>query len=333
MNNEDLAHMRRAIELSRNCKSEPGKTSPYVGAVVVKDGKVLEEGYRGEQAAGDHAEFTVLESKLGKEIVAGCTVYTTLEPCTTRGHPKIPCAHRLLERKVKRVVVGMLDPNPSIHGKGWQLLRDHNVETEMFPSDLAAEIEDLNRHFRREIERRVQAREIDESFIDRYRARPLDDWYRSLNWIYAHRNFDKPPVAVLAHLVEVIGGVSMLASGKKKPKVDPQEFIAKSIAWWFALCARFRVKSVEDLLWIKFPAVCPYCQKSECDAVQCKQLKKATPIPDWEQLRAIGAKGHARRPKSLGEWQRMFRTIYKPTHKPEFESTFARLTEEIGELA
>jgi len=167
-----------------------------VGAVVVKEGQPPVEAYRGERAHGDHAEFTALEKKLGEVVLAGATVYTTLEPCTTRGHPKVPCADRLVERKVARVVIGMLDPNPAIQGKGYQLLRDHNIATAMFLPECAAEIEDLNRHFRRAITARVVAKEVDADFVARFKSRPLDEWYRAIRFMYAHRNFERSAQAV-----------------------------------------------------------------------------------------------------------------------------------------
>lgn len=141
--------MRLAIDASKRCKSEDGKVSPKVGVVVVKDGQLLAVAYRGERALGDHAEFTAIETILGGEVLAGATVFTTLEPCTTRNHPKVGCALRLVERKVAHVFIGMLDPNPNICGRGVRLLRDHNIATDLFPLDLAAEVEDLNRDFTR----------------------------------------------------------------------------------------------------------------------------------------------------------------------------------------
>lgn len=120
-----------------------------MGVVVAKDGNLLEKGHRGELSGGEHAEYTVIERKLGNQIIAGATVYTTLEPCTTRKHPKIPCAERLVERKVSRVVIGMLDPNPDIRGKGQLRLRDANITTDLFPSDLMAQVEEINREFLR----------------------------------------------------------------------------------------------------------------------------------------------------------------------------------------
>ena len=107
--------------------------------------------HRGE-LPGCHAEFVALEKKLVDVSVSGATVYTTLEPCTTRDHPKIPCASRLVERRVARVVIGMLDPNPAISGKGQRALRKARIVTDLFPADSMDEVEELNREFTRAYE-------------------------------------------------------------------------------------------------------------------------------------------------------------------------------------
>jgi pyrimidine deaminase RibD-like protein len=145
----DRQFARAAIHEARKSISESdGRPHPKVGAVVVKNGQMLSAAHRGELVA-NHAEYIALEKKLPDEAVAGATVYTTLEPCTTRNHPKIPCAERLIERRVARVVMGMLDPDPRITGRGQRKLRTAGIATDFFPPDLMTEAEELNRDFTR----------------------------------------------------------------------------------------------------------------------------------------------------------------------------------------
>lgn len=147
-----IEHMRLAIREARRSHHEDDRPHPYVGVVVARNNAVLATAFRGDQAPGDHAEFGALEKKLAAETLAGSTVYTTLEPCTTRNHPKIPCADRLIERRVARVVIGSLDPDQRITGRGVIRLRRAGIAVDLFPPDLMAEIEELNRDFFRERE-------------------------------------------------------------------------------------------------------------------------------------------------------------------------------------
>ena len=152
---DEQPHMLLAIQEARRSRGEDGRIHPYVGAVVVRNGQVLGTACRGDLDPREHAEFGVLEKKLPRETLAGCTVYTSLEPCTTRGHPKVTCADRLIERRVGRVVIGMLDPDQRITGKGILKLRRAGIAVELFPATLMAELEELNREFTRDREKKA----------------------------------------------------------------------------------------------------------------------------------------------------------------------------------
>lgn len=146
---EDLEQqaMRIAIDQGKRSVSEAGRQSPRVGACIVKDGQILEYSFRGEFAPGDHAEYTLFEKKLAGEELSDCILFTTLEPCTIRSASKTPCAKRIVDRGIKHVFIGMLDPDPRIRNKGQISLRAAGVEVDYFPSELREEIQGDNRAF------------------------------------------------------------------------------------------------------------------------------------------------------------------------------------------
>lgn len=121
MNDSD--YMRMALDLARRGM---GFTSPnpMVGAVIVKDGSVIGQGWH-ERYGQAHAERNALKNCT--EDPAGSTLYVTLEPCCHHGKQP-PCTDAILEAGIRRVVVGSGDPNPLVNGKGLQILKDHGIE-------------------------------------------------------------------------------------------------------------------------------------------------------------------------------------------------------------
>jgi pyrimidine deaminase RibD-like protein len=153
---DDVPWFEMANAEAAKCRSEPGHVSPKVGCVVIRDGRMLARGYRGELKPGEHAEYTVLDRKLADQPLHGVTVYTTLEPCTHRSPEKTPCAERLVQARVARVVIGMVDPDPRITGKGILILRDAGIRVDLFPKEYAETAESLNREFVRDRKRRAK---------------------------------------------------------------------------------------------------------------------------------------------------------------------------------
>ncbi|MFC6463560.1 bifunctional diaminohydroxyphosphoribosylaminopyrimidine deaminase/5-amino-6-(5-phosphoribosylamino)uracil reductase RibD [Marinilactibacillus sp. GCM10026970] len=136
----DRVYMRMALKLAEKGR---GKTSPnpLVGAVIVKEGSVIGQGYH-EQYGRPHAEVNAI--KTATEPVEGATIYVTLEPCVHFGKTP-PCTDLIIESKIKKVIVAAMDPNPLMAGKGIQLLREAGIEVR--EGILRKESEKLNEVF------------------------------------------------------------------------------------------------------------------------------------------------------------------------------------------
>lgn len=114
--------MKRAIELAQK-GSGFVNPNPLVGAVIVKDNKVIGEGYH-QYFGGAHAEINALKS--AAESVKGATMYVSLEPCSHYGKTP-PCVNAIIENNISKVVVAMIDPNPKVAGRGVKILREHGI--------------------------------------------------------------------------------------------------------------------------------------------------------------------------------------------------------------
>lgn len=143
----DRKFCRMAADLApKSIAENDGKPHPYVGVVVVKDENVIATGFRGETGkGGDHGEFCALKkinTDVDKVDLSGCTVYTTLEPCTERKPGKTPCADRLINGNVTRVVYGLADKDVSVYGHS--SLVEAGVQIWLFANDLMQELQALN---------------------------------------------------------------------------------------------------------------------------------------------------------------------------------------------
>ena len=117
--------MERAIDLARFGRGWTNP-NPVVGAVIVKDGRVIGEGYHARYG-GLHAERNAIASLT--ESARGAVLYVTLEPCCHYGKTP-PCTEAILKQGISRVVIGSRDPNPKVAGKGAAILREAGVEVE-----------------------------------------------------------------------------------------------------------------------------------------------------------------------------------------------------------
>ena len=139
-NNRAEEHMRRTLVLARKAE---GRTSPnpMVGAVIVKNGLKLSEGYH-KKAGSPHAEIVALD-KAGNKA-RGADLYVNLEPCCLQGRTG-PCTEAIIKSGIRHVIVGMRDPNPLVCGKGIRALKKSGIK--VTTGILGAECRKLNEIF------------------------------------------------------------------------------------------------------------------------------------------------------------------------------------------
>lgn len=156
-------YMQMAIDAMNDSIGEPrtdGKVSPKVGAVLIKPDGTVESASRGELRFGDHAEFTLLERKNRSEKLDGSILFATLEPCApgARRHPKLGCAERIVNARVKEVWIGIEDPDPDVDRKGIKFLEENGIKVHMFYPKFQKVIKDVNKEFLKQATERANDR-------------------------------------------------------------------------------------------------------------------------------------------------------------------------------
>ncbi len=135
-------YMRRCIQLARNGEGTTAP-NPMVGAVIVHDGRIIGEGYH-IRCGGPHAEVNAINSVKQPQLLAQSTMYVSLEPCAHYGKTP-PCADLIVEKNLRRVVVGCGDPFAKVNGLGIKKLRDAGIDVTV--GVLESECERLNKKF------------------------------------------------------------------------------------------------------------------------------------------------------------------------------------------
>jgi hypothetical protein len=121
---------------------------------------------------------------------------------------------------------------------------------------------------------------------------------------------------------------------------EAKAYLIKALSWWMSLVGKIGFAHAEDLVWLKFPRTCPYCLgPAGCVGKNCKPPRPPASgekprVPQWTQTAAIGARvDHEHRPRTLGQWQAMFASIYPLNQSQSEQYIYTRLCEELGELA
>lgn len=143
----DETFLRRALRVAMNGRGR-AEPNPMVGCVLTKNDQIIAEGFHA-QFGGPHAEPAALaDCQTRGNDLRGATAYVTLEPCCHTNKKTPPCAPRLIEAGINRVVIGCLDPNPDVDGRGVSMLRAAGIEVDIAPPELARSFLQLIAPFR-----------------------------------------------------------------------------------------------------------------------------------------------------------------------------------------
>lgn len=135
-------YMQRCLELAQNGLGLVAP-NPMVGCVIVHGDKVIGEGYH-HQYGGPHAEVVAVNSVKDKSLLSESTLYVSLEPCSHHGKTP-PCADMIVKHKIPKVVIGCIDSNPAVGGKGKKRLEDAGIE--VITGVLEKDCLELNKRF------------------------------------------------------------------------------------------------------------------------------------------------------------------------------------------
>ncbi len=171
MSKQDELFMQRALQLAGYGKSMVSP-NPMVGCVIVYDGKIIGEGWH-QKAGEPHAEVLAIRSVKDEGLLKLATAYVTLEPCAHYGKTP-PCAELLVEKQLKKVVIGALDPNPLVAGKGIEILKNAGIEVET--AVLEKECIEINKTFF--------------TFMQKKRPYIILKWAQTSDGFIARKDFD-----------------------------------------------------------------------------------------------------------------------------------------------
>jgi diaminohydroxyphosphoribosylaminopyrimidine deaminase/5-amino-6-(5-phosphoribosylamino)uracil reductase len=163
--------MRRALQLAQLGLGAVSP-NPMVGCVIVKAGKIIGEGNHEKYGEG-HAEVKAVRTVKNDSLIEGSTVFVTLEPCAHYGKTP-PCAHLLVEHKVRKVIICNLDPNPLVAGKGVEILEKAGIE--VVSGVLQEEGREINRRFF--------------TFFEKKRPYVILKWAQTKDGYVARENYD-----------------------------------------------------------------------------------------------------------------------------------------------
>jgi NTP pyrophosphatase (non-canonical NTP hydrolase) len=162
---------------------------------------------------------------------------------------------------------------------------------------------------------------------------PLDDLYKMVAQIYSGQNIARSPSTTFGHFVEVCGMLTMHDRKKRQDgSLTVTDALCKALGWYFPLMAKMRVKSVEELIYRKYPYACPYCGLAPHRDGVCKLVWGTGQTLDHDRLRRLYLDHRGRRPSGLDDWQQMFQEIY-PRQVADQGRSVIGLFEEVGEFA